>query len=787
MNRLSSPITDLQPEYEVVVIGSGYGGGIAASRMARSGMKVCVMEKGKEFMPGEFPKSFAEASKEMQINKGKIRKGSENGLYEFVLGNDISVFKGCGLGGTSLVNANVAIEAEERVFDDCRWPSEIQSDIQSLKDGIERAREMLKPNPYPEGKNGYPVLAKTQAMRQSANMMTETFKMLDINVNFENKINHVGIEQKKCVNCGDCVTGCNHKAKNSTHMNYLPDAKNHGAKIFTNIAVSHVERFNDKWIVYYNLCNTGREKFDAPLLFLRADKVFLCAGSLGSSEILLRSASKGLSVSDCVGDCFTGNGDVLGFGYNCDVPINGIGLSQRAYDKEISEVGPCITSMIDLRSKDNLEEGMTLEEGSIPGPIRGIIRSSLLPMSRLLGFDGDRGLKDSLTEKWRELVSIFRGPYHGAVNHTQVYLVMTHDDCKGKINLKNDRVNIEWKRLGRQEIFKKVSEKLKSATHALGGIFVRNPTWTKLMNYDLMTVHPLGGCNMGANASTSVVDHKGQVYVGNIGKDLHPGLFILDGAIIPRSVGTNPLLTISGLAERACKIIVEESGKSLNYSFPEVPSHETEIIVPGVQFTETMKGYFSTDEKGDYIKAYEKGESEGSEFEFTLTIQSQDVESFVTSRDRLAAMIGTVNAPALSQVPLTTSYGQFNLFISDPSNPNRKRMNYCMQLASKEGKFYYFEGHKDIHDDKGIDVWKDTTVLFITVFEGTEPTGDIYGKGILKIRPADFIKQLTTMKAINTKNKKEALAAVAKFGKLFAGNVWETYFKKEKNREKIVV
>jgi cholesterol oxidase len=775
MNRLSKPLTELKPEYKVVVIGSGYGGSIAASRMARINKKVCLLEKGKEFLPGEFPSTLIQASKEMQINKGKTTIGDRNGLYDFVVGDDISVFKGCGLGGTSLVNANVSIKAEDRVFDDTIWPEALRKNMGTLRDGIDKAWEMLKPVPYPEGQNGYPVLAKTEGMRKSASEMNEQFRLLDINVTFEDKVNHVGVQQSRCNNCGDCVTGCNHWAKNTTAMNYLPDAVNHGAEIFCEVGVSHVAWANGAWLVYFNLFNTGREKFDAPPMFIRAENVFLCAGSLGSTEILMRSAEKGLKVSDMLGKRFTGNGDVLGFGYNNDQKINGIGLGDKVEPGKIKEVGPCITSVVDMRHKDKLEDGMTLEEGSIPAPIRSVVAKAMLPMSRLIGKDTDSGFRDYLQEKWREIQSFFGGPFKGAINNTQVYLVMSHDSGDGEMEMKDDRLKINWKGVGKEAIFKKISDKLRAATTALGGNYIKNPSWTKLLDYDLVTVHPLGGCIMGEDASSAVVDHKGQVFQGKSGKTLHPGLFVMDGAIIPRPVGTNPLLTISGLAERNCKLIADEMKAKLSYAFPEIKPKSKEEMKPGVQFTETMKGYFSLNEKEDYDKAYEFGKKENSPFEFTLTIRSEDVETFVTDKDHLGGLFGTMLAPAFSKEPLISYAGAFNLFIDDPSDGSRKKMNYESILLSKEGKSYYFKGYKDIKNDKGLDVWLDTTTLFITVYEGESDAGKILGKGKLKIEIKDFVKQLSTMKAINT--DKGGLKAVATFGKFFAGNVWDTYVK----------
>jgi cholesterol oxidase len=225
-------------------------------------------------------------------------------------------------------------------------------------------------------------------------------------------------------------------------------------------------------------------------------------------------------------------------------------------------------------------------------------------------------------------------------------------------------------------------------------------------------------------------------------------------------------------------------GMELDYGFNiNLEKDALPDIKAGVQFTETMKGFLSLEETEDYDKGFEKGKASNSPFEFTLTIRSEDVETFVGVSTHEAGMYGTMLAPALSEEPLSAVQGTFNLFIENSLDPERKKMLYNAVILSNEGKKYYFRGFKDVYNNKGFDVWKDTTTLFITVFEGESAEGKIIGKGKLIIHPADFAKQLTTMKALNTSNKMQEIWAITTFGKFFGGNVFETYFKRLGKRE----
>ncbi|MCW3124250.1 MAG: choline dehydrogenase-like flavoprotein [Flavipsychrobacter sp.] len=773
--RLSSPLADMKSHYDVIVIGSGYGASIAASRLSRAGKKVCMLERGKEFLPGEYPNKTGEAMAEMQVNSVKGHVGSKTGLYDFHINDEISVFQGCGLGGTSLVNANVSLPPEDRVMQSQRWPAAFRSDMPIFKRNLERAWNMLQPNPFPEGKNGYGKLPKAEAMKKSAAGMNVPVRYTDINVHFEDKVNAAGVKQHKCELCGDCMTGCNYGAKNTTLMNYIPDARNHGAEIFTMVSVKYVSKnAAGKWVAHYKIQNAESEKFHAPELFVSADMLIIGAGSLGSTEILLRSKAKGLKISEKIGAGFTGNGDVLGFGYNADVQVNTVGFGKHA-PGEKTPVGPCITSVIDLRNQPVLEDGMVIEDGNVPGPMASLMTPTFLAISKIFGKDESDSNK--MAKKWREWVSFFRGPYHGAINNTQAFLVMTHDDGKGQMKLENDRLNISWPGVGKEPIFEKVDANLKRATKAIGGTYIPNPSWTKMMDYDLMTVHPLGGCMMGDDAGKGVVNHKGEVFSGTSGEEVHKGLYVCDGAVLPLPLGVNPLITISAVAERTCELIAKDYGLTIDYGYSDFKQADASDKKPGVQFTETMKGFWSVNEKEDFEKGHDAGKDSASVLEFTLTVISTDVDAMVHAKDHHAQLAGIVKAPALSSFPLTVSDGKFNLFVDDTAPVPTKLMKYSMVMNSEEGKQYFFYGYKVVRDDPGFDLWKDTCTLFITVHEGASEQSPVLGKGILVIETKDFITQMATMKVLNASSKLQELKVLTEFGTYFSGSLFQIYIK----------
>ena len=143
----------------------------------------------------------------------------------------------------------------------------------------------------------------------------------------------------------------------------------------------------------------------------------------------------------------------------------------------------------------------------------------------------------------------------GAINHSMVCLVMGHDDAEG---IKNNKLQIEWPGVGKQEVFERINKELFQHAKAIGATFIGNPVWELLNARKLVTAHPLGGCPMGETSNTGMVDSKGNVFSGHGEKDTHPGLFVADGSNIPTAVGVNPFFTISAISEHIAKCIINE-------------------------------------------------------------------------------------------------------------------------------------------------------------------------------------------------------------------------------------
>ena len=536
--RLSSTDETMRERYSVVIVGSGYGGSISAARLAeldelkRGG--ICLLERGLELHPGEYPDRVTQVASHIQVSHGRWRLGRKSAMFDFRFGNDVNVLVGCGLGGGSLINAGVSLPAPESAFAN-GWPRQINR--ASLDPFYDRARQLLNPVHHPK-----PVaLDKFNALERSAGVLHERADPAPINVTFSRNlaVEQPRVHQEPCTNCGDCVSGCNVGAKNTLLMNYLPMARHNGVDIFADAGVQAIEKGSGqdsgKWVVHVNR-PWGRRRRSASLTVV-ADMVILAAGTLGSTEILMRSKELGLPLSDELGVHFSANGDVLGFAFDGRSPVNAIARRDR-------DVGPCITGMVEVswrQEPEGVPKRVLLEEGVIPSAI-----APLIP----LGLAGN-----AIRFRKLRLLKALGGPYRGALLRTLPYLMIYPDDDGGRMTFQGDRVKVEWPNpKGRPAYAAHDCLLKKAAEEGLQAMLYRQPGLDQIAS-SLTTVHPLGGCVMADDAQHGVVDADCRVFSSTSGSCVHDGLYVCDGSVVPTALGVNPLLTISALAERAAELI----------------------------------------------------------------------------------------------------------------------------------------------------------------------------------------------------------------------------------------
>jgi len=317
-------------------------------------------------------------------------------------------------------------------------------------------------------------------------------------------------------------------------------------------------------------------------MWVQAKKfVFLGAGAIGSTEILLRSRIHGLEMSSMLGENMSGNGDMLGFGYNGKVIANAMGREDPEYLKE-HPVGPTINGIIDMRHAEttpDVLDGYVIEEGAVPEALASVMQDmfDISPKSspRL------KSIEDCLRQVKDGILNRIAGPwdYGSSLNRTMVYLIMSHDDNQATLTLKNGKPYLQYRGASRAETVTKLTARLEDATSHIGAQFVNNPFMAKFLGKSEITVHPLGGANMSSDGTgaNGVTNHYGEVFKGQ-GADVHEGLIVVDGAIIPTALAVNPLATITALAERSVAGIARANGIAINYYLENCTSPALSIL-----------------------------------------------------------------------------------------------------------------------------------------------------------------------------------------------------------------
>ncbi|MFO1128997.1 MAG: GMC family oxidoreductase [Rhodospirillales bacterium] len=520
--------------FDAIVIGSGFGGAVIACRFAEAGRSVLVLERGRRWKAEDYPRG-PDDDWFFDIDEPE----RQNGWIDLRVLDDMWVAQGAGVGGGSLIYANVSIDAPPVVFRS-GWPSQITFD--AMKPHYERVASMLKPEVLPDNQ----LTPRYRLMRDAAEAIGEGHRLrkVELAVSFDPAgafperrpgseeatktfTNAFGQQQGFCVHCGNCDIGCKARAKNTLDLNYLAVAERHGAEIRPLSLVSHIAAEGDRFAVVYDEVGEGvRNRRVA-----RGRKVFLAAGSLGSTEVLFRSRDLFRSLP--------GVSDALGYGWSS----NGDFLTPAFYtDRRLSPtLGPTITAAIDFLDGSQGGCRYFVEDGGFPDVLGNFIRST--------------AKRKRWRPGWAVLRALAKLTYDGDTLATMMpWFGQAIDAGDGRLYYGRDwlrpwrrRLKLDWDiRRSERNVGALIAahERLSRAT---GGEPKVPPTWTVFRN--LITPHPLGGCGMAASPAAGPVDHAGQVFG-------YPGLYVVDGAAVPRPIGLNPSKTIAALAERCAALVL---------------------------------------------------------------------------------------------------------------------------------------------------------------------------------------------------------------------------------------
>ena len=551
---------------DVLIVGSGYGGAMAANVLAgtprgntNQPIRVVMFERGKEFAPGEFPESLGDLPGEVRFHRESDNDfiGDASALFDFRSNRDVSVLVANGLGGGSLINANVALKPDSAIFKNGKWPRELQTEG-VLNAHFVAAEELL-------GVESPPVTwmpKKYSALARLANSIGATTQPAPLTVDID-----------QCTKCGNCITGCNVGAKKTLPFTILRDAQQNGAEIYTGASVLTLRRTRDKsaWLVRFRRTVTAKTILNSEVFQIRAKIVILAAGTLGSTEILLRSRDREkLSCSNKVGNGFSTNGDMISFGYAGSLPVDAIGKSS---DETHDDPGPTITGYSRLSFHNNgTVRPLVMQDAAVPlalNQIFGEIVTTGSLLARYVKGDPPAWFKDN--QKNPDPLTV----QPGAITNSQIVLAMGYDNAGGTMELvppkaetdalDQARIVVKWSNAGKDPVFKFLDDTFKKAHDNDGfdgGDYIPNPAWKAVPEGfeqaftggapagKLLTVHPLGGCAMSDSAENGVVNHLGQVFNSSASDNTYSDLYVMDGAIIPGALGVNPFLTISAIAHR---------------------------------------------------------------------------------------------------------------------------------------------------------------------------------------------------------------------------------------------
>lgn len=280
-------------------------------------------------------------------------------------------------------------------------------------------------------------------------------------------------------------------------------------------------------------------------------------------------------------------------------------------------------------------------------------------------------------------------------------------------------------------------------------------------------------CAMAEGSLQGGADAEGRVFTGE-DQTVHGGLYVAGGALCPADWGICPTLSLATLVTRNVTLWLSELKAGPIETAPLLAA-PAQAGTAGLRFTEAMKGFVSAQVTADgaFDAGFRRGQEEQSSLVFVLTLVTESVDGMNRDPEHPARAVGTVVAPALHPRPLLVAGGHFNLFVDQ--RDGSRRMKYRMKLLSDGGRCFFFDGYKVIRDDPGLDVWADTTTLYVTVYDGDSEQAPVWGRGLLHILPQDFASQLLTFHVFGARTPWQQMRAQTAFMRLFLGTLFETY------------
>ncbi len=562
--------------YETVVIGSGFGGSVSFCRLAQKwGDKVLLLERGKRYPKGAFARSPKQMANNFwsvegdEVNRPKhIRQKNTLGLFDVRLFKKMDSVFSAGLGGGSLIYANVFLEPPEEVFQQ-GWPAKLTK--KTLQPYYTIARQVLGARPVPQNGDPRRKIVRTELFQEFAKHEQRESKLADICVFFGNDYsynngkkpldigdqepNRYGALQTSCTYCAECDVGCNTHSKNTLDLNYLFVGENkHGGKILTECLAEKIVPLDAKgnddsdadgsngYRIEYRAFSDNTSIIES--CFTR--RVVVSAGTFNSNELLLRCRDyyKTLpKLSQQLGKWFSGNGDFLSF-----VP-----MGERQADPNY---GPVITQYTDYNLFANFSksQGFVFEDASYPVFLAWLIEG-VFPV------DLPRKLLRLTKQFWGWLVNLLTsGSWANSLGHTvhemlagdlssksAVLLCMGLDKGDGTLTLNSkNRIDLDWPQDTSMPVYQAILDAGKRfQTFVKGKWFIPLPTWNMPVRHNV-TVHPLGGCILADTPEQGVVSadktNRGEAFG-------YKGLYVVDGSILPSAVGANPIATITATAE----------------------------------------------------------------------------------------------------------------------------------------------------------------------------------------------------------------------------------------------